>query len=107
MEGVGLVHLRGHGHGWDWKADVALLDEMHRGMRAAVAALEPGDLQATTGKGRLTNGMLVRGVALHDVYHAGQIQYVRQLYAAGAGDRRALRGKEMEETGKEAMGQRA
>jgi hypothetical protein len=55
-----------------WKADVALLDEMHIKLREAVAALTPERLPPVLG--------LVTGAAAHDVYHAGQIQLLRQLY---------------------------
>jgi hypothetical protein len=55
-----------------WKADVALLDEMHAKLREAVAALTPDTLPPIQG--------LVTGAAAHDVYHAGQIQLLRQMF---------------------------
>ena len=66
-----------------WKADVALLDEMHRKLRAAVAETPPGDLHKTV-SGGMSNAGFIRGAAAHDVYHAGQIQTLRQLYRRAA-----------------------
>jgi hypothetical protein len=62
-----------------WQEDVALLHEMHRTLRQAVAELGPADLEATMGKSKISNLDLVRGVAAHDVYHAGQIQLLKRL----------------------------
>ncbi|HUL73111.1 MAG TPA: DinB family protein [Vicinamibacterales bacterium] len=61
-----------------WRADVALLDDMHRRLRAAVASLTPRQLSAH-GKGRFTKADLVAGVTAHDLYHAGQIQLIKRF----------------------------
>ena len=55
----------------EWRRDRALLDAQHRRLRAAVAALRtpPGPRPERQ----------IRGVAAHDVYHTGQIQYVKRL----------------------------
>ncbi len=61
-----------------WRADVALLDEEHRQLRSAAAALPPGRL-----KQRITPGWkcfdAIIGIAFHDIYHAGQIQLLKRL----------------------------
>jgi uncharacterized damage-inducible protein DinB len=62
-----------------WRADVALLDEMHRVLRAAVADLDPRDLDRRPAGGKTTKRALVTGVAAHDLYHAGQIQLLKRL----------------------------
>jgi hypothetical protein len=62
-----------------WRADVALLEEMHRRMRAAVAALAPADLHRTPAGSKVSNSALILGIAAHDVYHAGQIQLLKRL----------------------------
>jgi uncharacterized damage-inducible protein DinB len=63
-----------------WRDDLALLDEMHRSLRAAVSGLQPADLGHTGGrKSKVTTRALVAGVAAHDVYHAGQIQLLKKL----------------------------
>lgn len=62
-----------------WRADLALLDEEHRKLRAVVAALAPGSLSLLSPGTRHTLGRLVFGAALHDVYHAGQVQLLKRL----------------------------
>lgn len=64
-----------------WRADIALLKRTHAALLEAVAELsesaflQPGPRQTRT---RLQH---VRGIAFHDVYHAGQIRVLRKLYA--------------------------
>ena len=55
-----------------WAADVALLHELHRQLREAVAALRPERLDAKTRR-------LIHGVAFHDIYHAGQMRLLRKM----------------------------
>jgi hypothetical protein len=62
-----------------WKADVKLLDQMHRGLRAAVARLRPSALSAKPAGSKVNNLELIGGIAAHDVYHAGQIQLLKRL----------------------------
>jgi DinB superfamily len=61
------------------KSDVALLDDMHRALRAAVAALTARDLAITPPGSSVSNFALLSGVAAHDLYHAGQIQLLKRL----------------------------
>ena len=65
----------------DWRANVALLNREHRTLRAAIAELADCDLTTPAGRGQDTVGGLVRGVAAHDLYHAGQIQLIKRLMA--------------------------
>jgi len=62
-----------------WRSDVALLDDMHRSLRAAIANLPPAILHHRNGAGKDTNFSLIAGVAAHDLYHAGQIQLLKRL----------------------------
>ena len=62
-----------------WRKDLDLLAECHRRLRAAVARLEDADLDRRARGGQETIGRLVRGVAAHDLYHAGQIQLLKRL----------------------------
>jgi len=63
----------------EWKEAVALLVKEHLRLRRAVAAL-PGSALGRRPKGsRNTNVRLIRGVAAHDLYHAGQIQLLKRL----------------------------
>ena len=59
-----------------WSEAVALLEEQHRALREVVASLDQKAL-ADPKKMRL-----VYGVTAHDVYHTGQIQLVKKLYAS-------------------------
>jgi uncharacterized damage-inducible protein DinB len=63
-----------------WQEDVALLDRIHADMRAAVASLSDADLSFAPEGSGVSNAMLLSGIAQHDVYHAGQIQMLRQAY---------------------------
>ena len=65
-----------------WKEDAALLGRIHADMRAAIAVLSDADLAFTPEGSQVSNGKLASGVAHHDVYHAGQIQTIRQAYKA-------------------------
>jgi uncharacterized damage-inducible protein DinB len=62
-----------------WRKDVALLQEYHRLLRAAVSRLSDEDLDRRATGGREPIGRLVRGIAAHDLYHAGQIQLIKKL----------------------------
>jgi len=61
------------------KADIALLEQMHRALRDAVADLSPRDLAVTPPGSSVSNFALLSGVAAHDLYHAGQIQLLKRL----------------------------
>ena len=62
-----------------WRADLKLLDDMHRDLRAAIAALPTARLEATEPGRKTTNAWLITGIAAHDLYHAGQIQLIKRL----------------------------
>jgi hypothetical protein len=74
-----------------WRADLALLGAEHRKLRAAVAALPPGSLAELSPGTRHTLSRLVLGAALHDVYHAGQIQLLKRLASGRERPRRSQR----------------
>lgn len=62
-----------------WKADVALLDQMHRALLDAVATAPPAAWDRRRPGVKDTDLELVAGVAAHDLYHAGQIQMLKKL----------------------------
>jgi hypothetical protein len=62
-----------------WREDLALLDETHRILREAIAALDPNDVDRGSAQRGVTRRALVTGVAAHDVYHAGQIQLLKRM----------------------------
>ena len=63
-----------------WRAEIAMLDEQHRRLRKAVAALPAKTLAEKSKGSRHRVDTLVYGIASHDVYHAGQIQLLKRLY---------------------------
>jgi hypothetical protein len=62
-----------------WREDVALLGDSHRRLREAVARLTDADLRRRAPGGKETVARLLRGIAAHDLYHAGQIQLLKRL----------------------------
>ena len=64
-----------------WRADLALLDEMHRVLREAVRRLPASALRRTPKGSKVSNFVLLSGIAAHDLYHAGQIQLLKRLGA--------------------------
>ncbi len=62
-----------------WKADLALLAEEHRRMRACIAKLSDRELDRTVEGSRVSTLRMVHGIAAHDIYHAGQIQLLKRL----------------------------
>ena len=60
-----------------WKNDIALLEHEHQALRAAVAVLKA----RSAFHGKRWEQILwgIRGVAAHDLYHAGQIQLLKRL----------------------------
>lgn len=63
----------------DWRQDRRLLGDCHQRLRESVALLSDADLRRRAPGGKETVGELVRGVAAHDLYHAGQIQLLKRL----------------------------
>ncbi len=62
-----------------WRRDRALLDEQHRLLRNAIAALRDADLGRRGWRSRWPIKAEVYGIASHDLYHAGQIQLLKRL----------------------------
>ena len=63
----------------EWRRDLRLLEDEHARLRVAVAAF-PASRWARQAPGKPFNfAGLVRGIAAHDLYHAGQIQLLRRL----------------------------
>lgn len=62
-----------------WRADIALLEDTHKTLRAAVAALDSRGLDRRPPGGTASTRALVTGIAAHDLYHAGQIQLLKRL----------------------------
>jgi hypothetical protein len=63
--------------GHRWRDDLRRLVEQHRQLRASIATLSRRDLE------RLVRGRplahVIRGIAAHNLYHAGQIQLLKRM----------------------------
>lgn len=62
-----------------WRASVRLLREEHRKLRAAVAGLSVAQLYQPGPGQKRPRIEHIRGIAAHDLYHAGQIGLLRRL----------------------------
>jgi uncharacterized damage-inducible protein DinB len=62
-----------------WKADMELLDAMHGIMVEAIGDLKDTDLSKIPRGSKVDNRSIISGIAMHDVYHAGQIQLIKRL----------------------------
>jgi DinB family protein len=69
----------------EWREHVALLEEQHAQLQRAVAGLSERQLGERVPGSQLTKGYLIRGIALHDIYHTGQIQLLKRMRSR-AGD---------------------
>jgi hypothetical protein len=65
--------------GTSWTDDIDLLESQHSLLRRVVASIAPAELRRHPAGGRLTCETMIRGVAAHDLYHAGQIQLIKRL----------------------------
>lgn len=65
--------------GTAWKRDLQLLDEMHHQLVNAVKNFSPSYLNKKTAKKKYTHLQTIYGIAMHDVYHTGQIQLLKRL----------------------------
>ena len=69
-----------------WRADIVLLDDMHRSLRDSVESLPASELSRTPKGSTISDGFLISGAAAHDLYHAGQIQLLKRLSARAGHD---------------------
>ncbi|MGE0359684.1 MAG: DinB family protein [Vicinamibacterales bacterium] len=63
----------------EWRADLRLLADEHRQLRAVIAAFPPARWPRRAAGSPFTYAALARGAAAHDLYHAGQIQLLKRL----------------------------
>jgi hypothetical protein len=64
-----------------WQSDLDLLKKYHVDLRDAITALSPSMLNKRPPKSESTYLDLIQGIASHDLYHAGQIQLIKRMYA--------------------------
>jgi DinB superfamily len=62
-----------------WRADLALLKDEHRRLRAVIARFPATHLAARAWRSTWTHAATIYGIASHDLYHAGQIQLLKRL----------------------------
>lgn len=65
-----------------WRTCLDLLVEQHVALRAAVESLSAARMAAPVAAGKPRAWRLIHGAALHDVYHAGQIQVIKGTHRA-------------------------
>ena len=65
-----------------WNEDVRLLIDEHRLLRAVIAAYPADALDKAIDRKKQTAAYSIRGIAAHDLYHAGQIQLLKRLQRA-------------------------
>ncbi|HEY6290676.1 MAG TPA: DinB family protein [Terriglobia bacterium] len=62
-----------------WHGDLELLAREHGQLRDMVLQITDADLDQRSTDSRFTPRRMIAGVAMHDVYHAGQIQLLKRL----------------------------
>lgn len=88
LKGSNWFPRPGDGSEREWRADVTLLNSMHRSLRASVERLTAADLSRTPKGSTVSNAAIIAGIAAHDLYHAGQIQLLKKLCPLTPGPRR-------------------
>jgi uncharacterized damage-inducible protein DinB len=63
----------------DWRVYITLLEDEHAALRETVAALPAERLDHTPNGSKVSNRAMIRGIAFHDIYHAGQINLLKRL----------------------------
>ena len=63
----------------EWQRDVALLEAEHKALRAAVESFPKAHWSRRAPGKNFSYAAIVRGVAAHDLYHAGQIQLLKRF----------------------------
>jgi hypothetical protein len=63
-----------------WARDCAVLADQHRLLLEAIEDFPSALLSRPSGRKHWTWGDLLMGIAMHDAYHAGQIQLLKRLW---------------------------
>jgi len=79
LEGSNWFRRDGSEGASQWKADLALLDEVHRTLREAVERFPAARWGKRADGSKHTYQDLVAGATAHDLYHAGQIRLIKVL----------------------------
>ncbi len=62
-----------------WKKDLQLLEETHENLIEVACKLSDKELSHRVATKKFTHLQTIQGIALHDIYHAGQIQLLKRL----------------------------
>ena len=62
-----------------WRRDLTALGRAHQELREAVIKINPAAFDRRSAGNRQTPRRMIAGIALHDAYHAGQIQVLKRL----------------------------
>jgi uncharacterized damage-inducible protein DinB len=62
-----------------WRHDLTVLGRAHQELREAVIKINPAALDRRSTGSRQTPRRMIAGIAMHDAYHAGQIQVLKRL----------------------------
>jgi uncharacterized damage-inducible protein DinB len=81
LEGSNWFERPKEGNEQEWRADIALLERMHRSLRESVERLAPRALSRVPQGSTISHAAIISGAAAHDLYHAGQIQLLKKLSA--------------------------
>jgi len=79
LEGSNWFAREGEASTTSWREDVRLLVDEHRRLMEVARGLDPRRLHERAAGSRVTPSGMLRGIAFHDVYHAGQIQLLKRL----------------------------
>lgn len=63
----------------NWRQIRQLLDEQHAQLLQVAAEVRPTDWDVVPAGSKISNLRILQGIALHDVYHAGQVQTIKAL----------------------------
>jgi hypothetical protein len=64
----------------EWRDDLKLLADEHRRLRRAVADFPADRLHTAVDSNKRSAAFTIRGIAAHDLYHAGQIQLIKKMH---------------------------
>jgi hypothetical protein len=84
LKGSNWFRLRAPLDNESWSMFVRLLELEHRQLRQVVASFPADRLPLLPAGGKVNFITQIYGIALHDVYHAGQIQLLKRLQLTNA-----------------------
>jgi hypothetical protein len=63
----------------EWRADLQLLATEHRALKALLESLPEEAVSRRAAGKSYSAAFVIRGIAAHDLYHAGQVQLLKRL----------------------------